>query len=241
MSKLDFRNRTSRAYSWCDILIKPQARSGDTTRSSLETNKIKSQFVLPPPACRILSCACYRIDLISICIKLYQIGAGKRSRRRYKVLFKSSWFTFASSTHSFTWLELHRVTRGGLLPGSRCVTTQVSSVQRGENAQVLSLHNSSAEIKNPYCANSIRGKKEREMGGWVGWGWLGREWTSMLKFHTLPNLWLKNYNSNTNLPQAEQEFDKVNFEKMNPLPTLSGAPCGLAWTAHWESVLSHPC
>lgn len=79
-------------------------------------------------------------------------------------------------------------------------------------------------------------EREREMGGWVV-----REWTSMLKFHTLPNLWLKNYNSNTNLPQAEQEFDKVNFEKMNPLPTLSGAPCGLAWTAHWESVLSHPC
>lgn len=54
----------------------------------------------------------------------------------------------------------------GLLPGSHRVTTQVSS------AQVLSLHNSSAEIKNPYCANSIRGKKEREMGGEVRGGWV---------------------------------------------------------------------
>lgn len=78
-------------------------------------------------------------------------------------------------------------------------------------------------------------KIERERDGG------GREWASMLKFHTLPNLWLKNYNSNTNLPRAEQEFDKVNFEKMNPLPTLSRAVCGLAWATHWESVLSHPC
>lgn len=66
-----------------------------------------------------------------------------------------------------------------------------------------------------------RVRKVGEMGG-------GREWTSMLKFHTLHNLWLKNYNSNTNLPQAEQEFDKVNFEKMNSLPTLHRALCGQA-------------
>lgn len=63
----------------------------------------------------------------------------------------------------------------------------------------------------------------------------GREWTSMLKFHTPLNLWLKICNSNTNLPQAEQEFDKVNFEKMNPLPTLSGTLSGLA-SSTFESL-----
>lgn len=65
------------------------------------------------------------------------------------------------------------------------------------------------------------------------------EWTSMFKFHTFLNLWLKNHNSNINFPQAENEFDKVNFEKMNSLPTLS---CALVWyELHVEYVLSNPC
>ena len=42
--------------------------------------------------------------------------------------------------------------------------------QRGESARVLSLHNSPAEMKNPYCANSIRGKqKEKERAEEQGW------------------------------------------------------------------------
>ena len=72
------------------------------------------------------------------------------------------------------------------------------------------------------------GKKKKQTKKEGGGGGGGREWTSMLKFHTLLNLWLKICNSNTNLPQAEQEFDKVNFEKMNPLPTLSGTLSGMA-------------
>ena len=75
-------------------------------------------------------------------------------------------------------------------------------------------------------------KKTKKGGGGGG----AREWTSMLKFHTLLNLWLKICNSNTNLPQAEQEFDKVNFEKMNPLPTLSRTLSGLA-----SSTFESPC
>lgn len=76
-------------------------------------------------------------------------------------------------------------------------------------------------------------KKQTKKEGVGGGG--GREWTSMLKFHTLLNLWLKICNSNTNLPQAEQEFDKVNFEKMNPLPTLSGTLSGMA-SSTFESL-----
>lgn len=46
---------------------------------------------------------------------------------------------------------------------SHCVTTEVSGVYSiGENAQDLSLHNNPAEIKNPYCANSIRRKCEEK-------------------------------------------------------------------------------
>lgn len=75
----------------------------------------------------------------------------------------------------------------------------------------------------------VKREREREMRR-------GKVWTSMFKFHTLPSLWLKNYNSNTNLPQAEHKFDKVNFEKMNPLPKLSQALCSLAWATCWESV-----
>lgn len=80
--------------SWCDILIKPRARNGDSTRSSFETNKIKSQFVLSPPAYRILNCACYGIDLIWICMKLHQIAGRKRSQRRHEVRFKTVYLSF---------------------------------------------------------------------------------------------------------------------------------------------------
>ena len=53
------------------------------------------------------------------------------------------------------------MTWGTALPGSRRATT----ARRGENAQVLSLHNSPAEIKNPYRANSIRGNQEKKGEG----------------------------------------------------------------------------
>lgn len=54
----------------------------------------------------------------------------------------------------------------------------------------------------------------------------GREGTSMLNFtHSSISDW-KNCNSNTNVPQTEQKFDKVNTEKMNLLPSLSRALCG---------------
>lgn len=54
----------------------------------------------------------------------------------------------------------------------------------------------------------------------------GREGASMLNFtHSSISDW-KNCNSNTNVPQTEQKFDKVNTEKMNLLPSLSRALCG---------------
>lgn len=54
----------------------------------------------------------------------------------------------------------------------------------------------------------------------------GGEETGMLNFtHSSISDW-KNCNSNTNVPQTEQKFDKVNTEKMNLLPSLSRAACG---------------